>query len=88
MVMETHSDNRSSQISAVTYLSIPVYCLPISSINTLALLISSCTRNMTHTGSSGEICPIEFSSSAFHISRACLSAGAGREAAVRVNRTG
>lgn len=78
--METHSDNRSSQISAVTYLSIPIYCLPISNINTLALIISSCARKVTHTGSSREIYPIEFSSSTSLISRACASAGAGREA--------
>lgn len=79
-VTETHSDNRSSRISAVLYLSISVYCLPISNINTLALIMSSCTRNVTHTGSSKEICPIEFSSSTSLTGRAGLSAGAGGEA--------
>lgn len=39
--------------------------LPISNVNTLALIISSCIGNVTRTGSSREIYPIEFSSSAF-----------------------
>lgn len=78
--METHADNRSSQISAVTHLSASARCLTISNISTLALVTSPCARNATRAGSSREICPIEFSSSTFLISRACPAAGAGREA--------
>lgn len=84
---ETHSGTRSSRISAVTYLSVCAHCRLLAAL-TLALILSSRARNVTHAGSSREICPIECSSSPFPVSRACLSAGAGREAGCSLQRAG
>lgn len=47
-----------SRISAVMCLTISIYCLPIATLM-FALIISSCTRNATRTGSSKETCPSE-----------------------------